>query len=178
MATPELSEPTKPRANILSLVLVAALISGTLDISSAFAEFGLKGVRPSVILRAIASGLLGISAFKGGSFAATIGLLAHFFIALVASFAFFFVALRLKSARRHPITFGLFFGFVVYSVMNQVVLPLSAMPPQFRTPFLSVLHITEHLLCIGLPLGLTARFCLHSTNVTLVSSHHQRFKQP
>jgi uncharacterized membrane protein YagU involved in acid resistance len=162
MATPGLSEPPTPRADILSSILVAGLIAGTLDISSAFVEYGVRGVRPPVILRAIASGLLGMSAFKGGFVAATIGLLAHYFIAVVASFVFFLGALRFASVRQRPIISGLLFGFIVYSAMNQVVLPLSAQPSQFRTPFLSALHISEHLLFIGLPLGLTARFYLSS----------------
>jgi uncharacterized membrane protein YagU involved in acid resistance len=150
--------PTRAGMGAAATILVAALIAGMLDISSAFIEFGLKGVSPARILKAIAGGVLGARAFNGGPLTAAFGLCCHFFIALCAAAVFYVLARQFSAIMRHPIASGVLYGIAVYVIMNRLVVPLSALPPRYNPPLLSALHVTEHILCIGLPISMAVRF--------------------
>jgi hypothetical protein len=50
----------------LPAIFWAGLLCGVMDISAAFINWGVKGVRPARVLRGIASGLLGPKSFNGG----------------------------------------------------------------------------------------------------------------
>ena len=54
---------TATRTSILTAVLYGGFVAGTIDIGSAAA---INGISPLIILRAIASGLLGRAALQGG----------------------------------------------------------------------------------------------------------------
>ena len=106
----------------------------------------------------IASGALGNAAFEGGIGTALLGALFHFLLSFVVAAVFILSADRIPFLRRYAIPSALVYGFGVYLVMNFVVLPLSAAPPlpAPTTPQLIEL-ILEHILVIGLPLGIIVR---------------------
>lgn len=79
----------------LFATLVGGLSAGALDILYAFISWGLRGVSPLVILRSVASGLLGRSAYQGGLPTAALGAGLHF--AMTCVMAGFFVALAARS---------------------------------------------------------------------------------
>jgi len=134
------------------------LIAGTLDILAAFVNSGLRGGSPTRVLQAIASGLLGADAFKGGFATATLGLVLHFFIATTATAVYYAASRKLKVLVDQTIVCGLAYGIPVYLVMNLVVLPLSAVT--FKTSHALANVVTSVLIlmfCVGLPIALVVR---------------------
>jgi hypothetical protein len=131
-----------------SSILAGGLIAGALDITSAFITFG-----PGVP-RAIAGGLLGRIAFRGGAATWALGLALHFFIALSAAAVYYAASRKLDFLKVHFLVCGLFYGIAVFLVMNLIVLPLSALhaagPYQLRGLIQGLL---VHMFCIGLPIS-------------------------
>ena len=108
-----------------------------------------------VVLQYIASGALGESAFAGGTATALLGVLFHYMISFVIAGVFILSADRIHLLRRFPFVFSLLYGFGVFIVMNLIVLPLSAAPTLPAPPIgLLIEIILEHILLIGLPLGI------------------------
>ena len=136
---------------------LGTLTVGTLDILDALIFFGLRGARPVRIFQSIAAGLLGRNAFQGGLATALLGGVLHFFIAFVIVAVYFVVSRRAPALIRHAVVFGMMYGIVVYFVMNQIVIPLSAATPgPVSWPvFLNGLLI--HAFGVGLPAALFAR---------------------
>jgi len=131
---------------------VGGLAAGTLDLIQAFILFG-----PKVPL-AIAGGLLGREAFRGGAGTYALGVALHFFIALSAAATYYAASRRLDFLKEHPLICGLFFGAAVEDVMNLVVLPLSALHD--RGPYTLhdlVLGLVVHMILIGLPISYSVR---------------------
>lgn len=106
----------------------------------------------------IASGALGMAAFEGGTATAFLGVLFHLIISFVIAGVFILSAERIPVLRRNLIVGSLLYGFGVYIVMHLIVTPLSATPPlpAPTTPWL-IETILEHILLVGLPLGILVR---------------------
>lgn len=136
-------------------IVYAWLAAGTLDILAAFATLAPKGVAPASILKAIASGLLGAQALRGGVDVAVLGLALHFAIMLGIAIAFWLARRRLSYLRDEPLVAGLAYGVAVYAFMNLVVLPLSAIAfkPNYSATSLAA-DLSVHMLCVGLPISL------------------------
>ena len=113
------------RTTVLLAVLSGGWFAGTVDIGSAC---WINSLPPHVILQAIASGVLGARAFHDGLGAALAGLLLQWAMALVIAGVYVTAILRWPSLGRHPLGGGSAYGFVIYGVMNYVVVPLSAAP--------------------------------------------------
>ena len=110
------------------------------------------------ILQSVASGLLGAPAFQGAVATAALGLVLHFGIALAWAAIFYLASKAIPFLTRHPVVAGLFYGFLIYAVMNLVVLPFSAFPRKVSFPLLVlVTGLLVHMLCIGLPISLAVR---------------------
>jgi hypothetical protein len=128
------------------------LIAGTLDLTQACILFGVK------VPLAVAAGLLGQQALRGGAAIYVLGVLLHFFIAFSATAIYYGASLRLAFLKQHPLVCGLFFGAAVEVVMGYIVLPLSAL--QARGPY--ELHdvlqgLLVHMVVIGLPISYSVR---------------------
>jgi len=110
------------------------------------------------ILQSVASGLLGKPAFEGGVPIAILGLALHFFIAFSWAAIFYLASRAIPALTRHAVIAGVFYGFLIYAVMNLVVLPLSAYPRKVTFPLLVlVTGLLVHMFCIGLPISLAVR---------------------
>ena len=135
-------------------IVLGGLLVGVLDILAAFVRSGAGGVRPAVVLQAIASGLLGAAAFRGGVRTAALGLALHFVIAFGVAAAYYAASRWWRVLVRQPVVCGLAYGILVYVFMNQVVLPLSRV--NFRTPPWSsvLIMVAIHMLFVGLPAAL------------------------
>jgi hypothetical protein len=118
----------------------------------------IQGSPFTTVWQFIASGALGMAAFEGGITTALLGVLFHLIISLVIAGVFIVSANRIPLLRRYAIPGALLYGLGVYFVMNMVVTPLSAAPPlpPPTTPWL-VEGMLEHVLAVGLPLGLIVR---------------------
>ena len=108
------------------------------------------------ILQSVASGLLGKPAFDEEP------LRSPYSVSRSISLSLFhgqrsstWPAESFPALTRHPVIAGLFYGFLIYAVMNLVVLPLSAYPRKVSFPLLVlVTGLLVHMFCIGLPISL------------------------
>lgn len=149
---------TRVSRAMLSAILVGGGLAATFDIVYAIVALALRGRGPLWTLQSVASGLLGRAAFEGGLPAGLLGLVAHFFILLVAA------ALYLAASRRAPVLAarpwlcGAAFGIGVYLFMNFVVLPLSAFPLVVRYPPAALAQgFVSHAVLVGWPIALAVR---------------------
>ena len=145
-----------------SLTPAKALLFGTLAVAlldglDAVIFFGLRGVKPILIFQSIASGLLGKSAFQGGIGTAGLGLVLHIFIAFSVVTTFYLVSRRFPALAQRPLMYGPLYGLLVYLIMTQIVLPLSAVAPQHRSLPVIINGVLIHLIGVGPPSALAAR---------------------
>lgn len=138
-------------------ILWGGLIAGALDITAAFATWGIRGVAPVRILQGIASGLLGPKAFHGGAGTAVLGAALHFFIATTATAVYYAASRKLLFMTQQAIPCGMLYGVLVYVFMNLVVLPLSAIAKRPFTTSGVLIGLAVHIVCVGLPIALTVR---------------------
>lgn len=146
------------RSKAYRTIFWGGLIAGALDITAAFVNSGLRGVKPTRVLQAIASGLLGSDAFTGGFAAAALGLALHFFIATVATAVYYVMSRKLKLLVQQPLVCGPVYGVAVYLFMNSIVLPLSAIT--FKISYTLAVVVTGvmiHIFCVGLPIAFVVR---------------------
>ncbi|HEV2697598.1 MAG TPA: hypothetical protein VGU90_06365 [Terriglobales bacterium] len=149
------NETALPRP--FDVIFYGALVAGTLDAIDGVVAYGFKGMNPIQVLQYIASGLLGVDAFKGGLATAGLGVLLHYFIAFVVALVYYRFSRWLPTLRNQPVMWGLTYGAAVYVFMNYLVLPLSAVP---KSPFSLALFLNGifgHALFVGLPIALFAR---------------------
>lgn len=152
-ATAEAVPAVEAPGRVLLPSLVGGLAAATLDATSAFITFGWG------MPRAIASGLIGASAFKGGAGAWILGLAAHYSILIVAALIYGAASRRLPFLRVNFIVCGIFYGIAIYLVMNLIVLPLSAVPfpvGPFTVATLRHDMVMQVLLC-GMPIASSFR---------------------
>jgi hypothetical protein len=149
--------PHVGRLSASHAVAYGGLVVGVLDLLDAFIFFGLRGVRPVRILQSIAAGLVGRAAFQGGTATALLGVCLHFLIASTIVLTFFVASRRFPVLTRHAVASGMIYGLLVYAVMNQIVVPLSAAGSgPFSWPVL-VNGLAIHAFGVGLPSALFAR---------------------
>jgi hypothetical protein len=136
----------------LPAILVGGLVAGGLDTIAAYSTMSAGWPR------AVAGGLLGMSAFKGGAGVYAFGLFLEFFIATGAAAVYYAFSRRLEFLKTHFFVCGLFFGIAVYLVMNLVVLPLCALhahSPISRSDLIQ--GILVHMVLVGLPIAYSVR---------------------
>jgi hypothetical protein len=144
--------------NALKAIFWGGLLCGAFDITQAFIVFGMaSGVRPAMILRHVASGVLGPSAYQGGAATASLGLGLHFVIAFGAATVYYFASRWIPFMVTHVVISGLLYGEAVFLFMHFVVVPLSAAG---RSPFTLATLITGpigHMFLVGLPIALAVK---------------------
>ncbi len=138
-------------------ILLGGLIVGTLDALDAMIFFTLRGIRPLSIFQAVAGGVLGRSAFRGGWPTFVLGLAIHFFIATCVVATYYAASRRVEALRRHAVACGLVYGVGVYLFMSFVVVPLSAAAGAPRVLPVVLNGIVGHALLVGLPAALISR---------------------
>ena len=141
------------RSHPLRTIVVAWLIAGILDITSAFVIAGIKGTGSIRMLQGITSGLLGPRSFEGGLGTAGLGLVIHFFIALVAATVFYAASRKIEFLTQQPIVSGLLYGIAVYLFMYWIVIRL-VFPNAHPSLSRDVTAVLVHMFLIGLPISL------------------------
>jgi len=147
-----------PRA--LEAILYGGLAVGVLDGLAAVIITSLRGGSPTRMFQGIASGLIGRASFQGGWSTALLGVSLHFLIAFIWTAIYYGASLKLPALIRRALICGPIYGVVVYFAMQIIVLPLSAIrkPPfSFAPPLQTLQGIIVHILCVGLPIALSAR---------------------
>jgi hypothetical protein len=124
--------PAKPRiANLARGALIGGTVAGVVDI---FAAAAINQASPALILKCIASGLVGPPALHGGVGAVVLGFILQVAMSLLIAAIFAAGAARLPILLRRPYGAGALFGVGVFAVMTFVVLPLSAAPHPKHAP--------------------------------------------
>jgi hypothetical protein len=138
-------------------ILWAGSICGALDALSAIAVSGFFGIRPIRVFQGIASGLLGRSAFQGGTGSALMGVGLHFIIAFGAATAYYAASRWLPFLIDHALVSGVAFGVAVHLFMTFVVIPLSAIGsrPFVLRSFVAFLIVS--MIVMGPSISLTVR---------------------
>ncbi|MBL7698320.1 MAG: hypothetical protein JNK79_09185 [Chitinophagaceae bacterium] len=139
----------------VKFILVTGLIAGTLDIIGAFIlQYFRSGKISITLLNYIAGGWLGVEkAMKGGTGAALLGLLSHYFIATCFVTFFFLLYPRIKILRFNAIVIGLLYGLFIDTVMSRIVLPLSALNTH---PDFNLTRFLTNSLVVGIAVGVPA----------------------
>lgn len=135
-------------------IIKTSLIAGVLDITAAFIQSYLsKAVTPDIVLRYIASGLFGKSAFTGGYEYILIGLLIHLFIAFSCTVTYFFVYPKIKLLHKNILLSSLFVALVAWTITTRLIIPISKIqtPPFNLTKAITAISILYF--CIGLPIS-------------------------
>jgi len=134
-------------------------VGGLLDAIYATVLWGfILGGNPTGIWQSVASGLIGKSAFDGGTATAVLGLALHFFIAFVMALVYVLASRRLPVLIARPIVMGMLYGLALYVVMNFVVVPLSAIGFRPLNLWGAVRALLPHILFVGPAIALiTAR---------------------
>ncbi len=146
----------KPK-KITKTIFWAGLLVGTLDIAAVVIQTLIHGGDPLNMLRFIASGVFGASAFEGGILMALLGLFFHYIIAFCWTILFFLIYPTIKIYLKNSITVAICYGIFVWLIMNFLVLPLSqiqAFPFNFGRALLAAGIL---IVAIGLPLSLIAK---------------------
>ena len=142
------------RYTAASAILIGGLIAGTLDILYAIGYSAWRGTPPMTLLQFVASGLLGQASFQGGAGAAALGLMLHYLMMLLIAAIFYGLSRQLTFLVRQPLLWGPVYGFLVYWVMNLVVMELSATPNKWRfIPLSFATGIVVHMFFIGLTIA-------------------------
>ena len=135
-------------------ILLGGLTAGVLDIAYAMIAAMSAGRSPARPVQAVASGLLGATAFDAGSVSFALGMFLHLSIACSAAAVYFLASTRIALLREKVFPPGAIFGVLVYLVMNFVVLPLSAVP--FRLsypPRVLIVGLLVHIFLVGVPIA-------------------------
>ena len=149
------------RNSLLRLSVIGGLIIGILHlIVQVGIVFGLLLKSPYMSsLQFVASGAMGNAVYTGGLATALLGLVLELLMTIMIAGIFVVGVDRIPPLRRYVIPGSLLYGFGVFIVMNFIILPLSAAPPLPAPPmWLFIEMILEHILLIGLPLGLLVRW--------------------
>lgn len=154
------STPVNNRNSLIRSIALGGIIIATLHlIIQHFLFFSLLGKVPFIsVEQYIASGALGNAAFTGGLATALLGVFFHYLASFVIAGVFILSAARIPLLRRNIIVGSLLYGVGVFIVMNFIVLPLSAAPPLPVSSMPQIIELLiEHILVIGLPLGILVR---------------------
>lgn len=132
-------------------------VAGLLDAIYATVLWGvILGSNPAAVWQSVAAGLLGAASYQGGGATAILGLALHFFISFCMALAYVLASRRLPLLTTRPILMGVLYGFVLYMVMNFIVVPLSAIG--FRAPSLvgTIRALIPHVIFVGPAISLIA----------------------
>ena len=149
---------TSPPGAPARAFLWAGALAGTLDIIAAGIQALTVRGSPARMLQSIASGWLGRRSYTGGEATVALGLVTHYFIAFTAAAVYWALSRRYPQLVRHAWRWGACYALVVYAVMYEIVLPLSAIHRRIpRTPQMYITGLLIHVFCVGLPIALTVR---------------------
>lgn len=138
--------------SIVGSIIKAGLIAGSLDIIAACSMFYFRtGRDPMIVLKFVASGLLGQDAMSGGWGTNVSGLLIHFSIAFGWTILFFVGYPKLP--KMNWVIAGLLYGIVVWLCMNLIVLPMTRVAQRPFDLNNAITGTIVLMLAIGLPVS-------------------------
>ncbi len=139
-------------------LLITGLIAGTLDITAAYVSIFIQtGHISKRMFQYIAGGALGLkNSLNGGVPVILLGIFFHYFIAFFFTLFFFYLYHKNRIFGLNKFVAALLYGFFIWTVMNLIVLPLSALPGSTITIGGALLGGSILAVMIGLPASLSA----------------------
>jgi hypothetical protein len=148
---------TQQEQDMFRTISLTALLTGTLDITSAIIKFYIEHHRgPVPIFRYIASGVFGKETASYGTLMIIWGAVFHFMIAFLFTAFLFLIYPKIAELIKNKFIIGVLFGLFIWTVMNLVVVPLSKAS---QAPFdikQAVIAALILIFMIGLPVALIA----------------------
>ena len=137
-------------------IVIATLVAGTLDITSAVVIALLHGKPVSGMLQRVASGPLGDWPLTHGAAGAAAGILVHYALMTVMVTAFTLVARTLPRLGERRLVYGAGYGALLYMIMYWIVLPLRWPGAGGATAGAAgiLLPLAVHILLVGIPIAL------------------------
>ena len=161
------ARPEKPRA--VPAILNAGAVAGALDITAASIQTMIAGRSPVRMLQGIAMGWFGRASLDMGWVSAVVGFASHFSIATTWAAIYWFASRKLPVLVRRAWVCGVLYALLVYAVMYEVVIPLSAIHHRVpRTPQAYLTQVLIHIFCVGLPIALIVRARTPRSEITTV----------
>ncbi len=140
------------------VIFKTTLIAGALDITAAcIHSYLLNGTMPSRVLRYVASGVFGASAFTGSGVMMVWGLLFHFIIAFSCTAFYFLLYPKIKILSRSWFIDAVAIALVAWCVTNLIIVPMSNTP---KFPFditKAPVGLAILIVCIGIPIAYHAK---------------------
>ena len=149
-------------------IFIAGFIAASLDMLAAIVVYALIQQKTTAlkILQSIASAVFGKAAYDGGVEMGLYGLVFHFFISFCFAAAYCFAFPYISFFRKHAVISGIFYGVLVWMIMNLVVLPIVF---HYRSSFTwdaAITGIIILILAVGLPISFIThiRYNKHRTS--------------
>lgn len=150
-------------------VLNAGAVAGLLDLVAACIQAGFRGRSPLRVLQSIASGWLGRESYLHGAWSAALGFFSQFLIATIWAAIYWWASRALPALVRRPWVSGAAYGLVVYTMMYEVVIPLSAIHRTVpRTSQDLLVGLLIHIACVGWPIAHVVRAHTPRSDLTSV----------
>ncbi|GAB3360939.1 hypothetical protein [Lysobacter tyrosinilyticus] len=111
-----------------SILLAGGLAIAATDLIYCVLFWSPQGVSPMRLLQGIAAGALGRASFHGGVTTALLGAFFQWLIGFGFVLAYALVARHVSLLRQYPRRYGIAYGMLLYLVMSNLVVPLSAAP--------------------------------------------------
>ncbi|HEY8935113.1 MAG TPA: hypothetical protein VIM65_07825 [Cyclobacteriaceae bacterium] len=148
---------TSSSTGLIKAIALTGLLAGTLDIAAAIVMYvtatGKSGLD---VLRYIASGAFGTTAFSGGMPMSIAGLIFHYIIAYSFTTIYFILYKKIILISKNAVINAVVYGIIVWIVMNIIVLPLSNVPPFTFDLAKAIKGATILILAIGVPVSFLA----------------------
>jgi hypothetical protein len=150
------SKALMSRTVMIKTIVIAGFVAGTLDISTAMIVYHMA---PVDMFHHIASGAFGREAsFAGGAYTAVCGLLFHYVIAYSWTTLYMLCYPMFRSHASKFYINGIWYGAMVWIVMNRLVLPLTKInmaPFQWNKMMLGMIIL---IFAIGMPIAFFAEY--------------------
>lgn len=109
-------------------VMAGGLAIAATDLIYCLLFWSSQGVSPMRLLQSVAAGALGRASFHGGVGTAALGAFFQWLIGFGFVLAYALVARHVPLLRQHARRYGIAYGMLLYLVMHNIVVPLSALP--------------------------------------------------
>ncbi len=156
--------------NLISKIIKAGLIVGTLDILSAFIYYFIKTGEKNVfnVLKFVASGIFGKEAFSAGNKMIIAGLVLQYIIAIAFTIYIFWLFPKIKFFSKNKILTGVIYGIFIWTIMNLLVVPLSNIGNRPFAIVNALINLIILIVCIGIPLSFMANTFYKKENLDSV----------
>lgn len=144
--------------HISKSILLTTLLAGTLDITAACTQaYLINRVSPEQVVRYIASGAFGKSAFTGGLEILLLGLFFHYLIAFACTSCFYWAYPRWSLLKFNVGLNAVLVALVAWIVTTQIIVRFSQIGPRPLTLTGTLIAIGILIVCIGLPIAWRAK---------------------